>query len=133
MRIEKFQKIDNINGNIYKLLDKNSAPCHLKGELYISQIKSGEIKAWRKHKFFDAIFIVVTGEVQMMCLNDEKKIILKENLSLESCNFVRVSANTWYGFRGISERTSSIMAVIDGVHSQVEVEKMSYEDYQIND
>ncbi len=133
MRIEKFQKIENINGNIYKLLNKNSAPSHLKGELYISQIKSGEIKAWRKHKLFDAIFVVVTGEVQMICMNDEKKIILKENLSLESCNFARVSANTWYGFRGISERTSSIMAVMDGLHNQEEIERMSYEDYQIND
>ena len=112
------------------LLDKYFSPNHIKGEIYISQIRYGEIKAWRMHKNYDVIFIVIDGVVQFKCMDNEKKLIFQENLSLDSCKLVKVDSETWYGFKGISENTASILAILDGCHDESEIKRLNLKDFQ---
>ena len=125
-----YKKILNNKGNLYKLLDKNYYPNHIKGEIYISQIKYDEVKAWRMHKSYDAIFIVIAGIIELKCMDNKNKLIFQENLSLDSCNLVKVNCGTWYGFKGISENTASILAILDGCHDENEIKRLSTNDYQ---
>lgn len=128
--IINFKKIQNNKGNLYKLLDKNFSPNHIKGEIYISQIKYDQVKAWMMHKSYEAIFIVISGVVQLKCMDNKKNLILKENLSLNSCNLAKVKSDTWYGFKGISKNTSSILVVLNGCHDDNECKRLNLQDYQ---
>tara|TARA_Y100000589_G_scaffold262505_1_gene252818 strand:- start:40 stop:438 length:399 start_codon:yes stop_codon:yes gene_type:complete len=124
IQIEKFKKINNSKGNIYKLLTSNFCS-HINGEIYISQIKHDEIKAWRMHKKYEAILLAVSGTVQINCLNNQKELIIKEKLSLKSQNLIKILPNTWYGFKGLSKSTASILVLIDGLHNESEVARMN--------
>ena len=128
--LKNYKKIINNKGNLYKLLDKYFSPNHIKGEIYISQIRCGETKAWRMHKNYDVIFIVIDGVVQFKCMDNEKKLIFQENLSLDSCKLVKVDSKTWYGFKGISENTASILAILDGCHDESEIKRLNLKDFQ---
>lgn len=124
-----YKKIVNKKGNLYKLLDCKAFSSHLKGEMYISQINSGEIKAWRKHKLYEAFFIVVAGEVVFKCIDNKKNLIMNEMLSLDSCKLIKVDPNLWYGFKGISKSTSTLMVLINGLHRESEIERMECNDF----
>ena len=124
-----YKKIINEKGNIYKLLSSSQFPLHLNGDLYISQIKSGEIKAWRKHKTHEVLFIVVSGKVQFKCQYNEKNLIMNKIISLDSCNLIKIKSNIWYGFKGLSNKNSSVLALINGLHSDSEVERMDSDNF----
>tara|TARA_B100000886_G_scaffold336817_1_gene296321 strand:+ start:1622 stop:2020 length:399 start_codon:yes stop_codon:yes gene_type:complete len=124
-----YKKIINNKGNIFKLLDGKSFSSHLKGELYISQINSGEVKAWRKHKLYEALFIVVAGEVVFKCIDNKNNLIMNKMLSLDSCKLIKVDPNLWYGFKGISKSTSTLLVLINGLHRESEIERMEYDDF----
>mgnify|MGYP005661411485 CR=1 FL=1 len=123
--ILNYKEIQNNKGNIYKLLDRNFYPNQIKGEVYLSQIKYNDIKAWRKHKSFEAIFIVISGVVQLKCMDNEKKLIINQELSLNSKNLAKVKPETWYGFKGISKNISSILVVMDGCHDESEIQRLN--------
>ena len=122
---ERFKKINNTKGNIYKLLNGDLFPNHLNGEIYISKINSGEIKAWMMHKKYEALFVVVSGKVKLKWLNYQRELIVEEELSLISERVVKVMPNTWYGFKGISKSTSSILVLINGLHKESEIERIN--------
>ena len=75
IHLEEYRRIQNPKGNIYKFMETCKFPKHLKGEIYMSQIKFNEIKAWRRHKLYEAIFIVVSGIVQLKCMNKDKNLL----------------------------------------------------------
>ena len=63
--IVKYPIIKNHSGDIHKLMDLTHHPNHLKGEMYLSQIKFNEIKAWMMHTKFESVFVF------------EKQIVIK--------------------------------------------------------
>ena len=123
--IERFKKINNPKGNIYKLLNCDLFPKHINGEIYISKINFGEIKAWMMHKKYEALFVVVSGKVKLKCLNRKRELITEKEFSLKSESVVKVMPNTWYGFKGISKSTSSILVLINGLHKESEIERIN--------
>ena len=130
IHLEEYRRIQNPKGNIYKFMETCKFPKHLKGEIYMSQIKFNEIKAWRRHKLYEAIFIVVSGIVQLKCMNKEKNLIFKEELSLDSRNLVRLDPYIWYGFKGLSKSENSILVIINGSHNETEIERLNNEDFE---
>ena len=74
--------------------------------------------------------IVIAGIIELKCMDNENKLILQQKLSLDSCNLVKVNSGTWYGFKGISENTASILAILDGCHDENEIKRLSTNDYQ---
>ena len=125
IHIERFKKINNPKGNIFKLLNCDLFPNHLNGEIYISKINFGEIKAWMMHKKYEALFVVISGNVKLKCLNNKRELILDKDFSLKSESVIKVLPNTWYGFKGISKSTSSILVLINGLHKESEIERMN--------
>ena len=121
----KYPIINKNSGNIHKLMNFNDHPNHLKGDLYISQIKFNEIKAWMMHTKFESIFVVVAGIVKIKCMDICKKIIFNKDLSIENGAYLKVPPNTWYGFQGLSKTNSSILVLLDDLHNDNEVIKMS--------
>lgn len=122
--IFKYPIINKNSGNIHKLMNQNEHPNHLKGEMYISQIKFNEIKAWMMHTKFESIFIIVAGLVKVKCMNISEEIILNRELSLDKGSYLKVSPNTWYGFQGLSKNDSSILVLLNNLHNDNEVKKM---------
>ena len=130
INLEEYKVINNPKGNIYKFLVNFNFSSYFKGEIYMSQIKFNEIKAWRMHKLYEAIFIVVSGIVQLKCMNEDKNLILKEELSLNSGNLVKVKPNIWYGFKGLSKSENSILVIMNGCHNEAEIERLNNEDFE---
>ena len=112
------------------MFNSNLFPNYKKKEIYISQIKHNEIKAWRRHSFYEVIFFVVSGTVQLKCMNANKNVIFEQKLTLDSCNYVRVLPKIWYGFKGISESTASIMVILNGIHDESEIERMECKNFE---
>ena len=122
--IFKYPIINNNSGNIHKLVDRNIHSHHLKGEMYISQIKLKEIKAWMRHTEIESIFFIVSGLVRVKCMNLNEEVILQKDLSLETGDYLKVPPNIWYGFQGLSNNESSILVLLDNLHNDKEVIKM---------
>ena len=62
-------------------------------------------------------------------MDDEKKIILEQELSLNSRNLAQVKSGTWYGFKGISKNTSSILVVMNGCHDESEIQRLNLQNH----
>ena len=122
--IFKYPVIKNNAGNIHKFMDLNNQPNHLKGEMYLSQIKFNEIKAWMMHTKIESIFVIVAGLVKVKCKNVLGEIILNKDLSLENGAYLKIPPNTWYGFQGLSNNDSSILVLLDDLHDDDEVKKI---------
>jgi len=50
-------------------------------------------------------------------------------ISLDSCNLIKIKSNIWYGFKGLSNKNSSVLALINGLHSDSEVERMDSDNF----
>ena len=93
------------------------------GECYFSEILLGKIKAWKKHNRMTMNLVVPVGKVQFI-FYDEKKIFLRSAIIGED-NYSRITVppKIWFGFKGLSSRTSYILNISNKTHDPFEVER----------
>lgn len=116
IKLNSFSIVENISGNIFKLLDKNSKNFFGFEEIYISSIKKNSIKAWKKHTLMTCNLYVIKGEVKFVFLSQDEsfsEIILNEN----ERKFITVYPNTIFGFKGLSFEDSKILNISNLIHN----------------
>lgn len=98
------------------------------GEAYFSEIQSGAIKAWKRHREMTLNFIVPLGKVKFVLFEDEKNFSEDElwttELSRENYYRLTIPPMIWVGFMGASDQSSLILNVANVEHDPIEVDHL---------
>ena len=119
VRIFKVKKVINSKGNIIKILSTKDNFFDKLGDVYLSEIKPFQIKAWRCHKKSTQNIFVINGKCKIVYLF--KKKFKKIKLSENSLKLVVIPENCWYGFQNLSQKKVQLLNVTNKNYSDKEI------------
>ena len=121
--IKALQKFKLDEGDVFHALKASESEYHGFKEAYFSTIKNNKIKAWKRHFKMTMNLIVPIGKVQFI-FYDENKNLLK-NIIIGEDNYSRITVPPmiWFGFKGLSSKTSYILNISNELHDPSEVER----------
>ena len=94
-------------------------------EAYFSTIKKNKIKAWKKHNRMTMNLIVPIGNVQFIFYDEKKNFLRSAIIGEDNYSRITVPPKIWFGFKGLSSRTSYILNISNLSHDPSEVERQS--------
>ena len=92
-------------------------------EAYFSTIKNNKIKAWKKHLKMTMNLIVPIGKVEFNFYDNDLNFVLNKIIGEDYYSRITVPPNIWFGFKGLSLKTSYILNISNVVHDPSEVER----------
>ena len=102
-------KIINLEkGDVLHYLKNSSKNFNGFGEIYFSKIKPNVIKAWKLHKIMTLNLIVPMGKVRFVFFSETTKEFRVEDIGEENYKRLSVPPGIWFGFKGLSKKTSLI-------------------------
>lgn len=121
-KIIKTKIISNVNGNIIKLLSKNSLSYRSFGEIYLTNIKFKKIKGWKYHKKMISNIFLISGKVKfVIAKNFNNKIDFHEFiLNTKNHNQIFIPNKTFFAFTGLSKKESTLINLASTVHDDNE-------------
>jgi len=130
-KINHLKEIKNPKGNILKILNKKEFFFKGFGEAYLSFVRKGSIKAWKKHKKSHLNLTIILGKVKFVIYNEKKKnfknIILKEN---DKKKFY-IPPGIWFGFKGLS-KNNIILSISSKISDEKEILRKKIKEINFN-
>ena len=131
------KKIHHPKGDIFHGMKKSDVGFAGFGEAYFSEIKSGKVKGWNRHKKMILNLIVPIGEVTFVIYDDieesgSKGKFFKVTLSQTNYQRLTVPPGLWLAFRGKGNNTNLILNIANMEHDPNEIEKMNLDKIPYN-
>lgn len=108
------------------------------GEAYFSQIESGEVKGWKRHKRMTLNLIVPVGKIKFVVYDDRdgsstygkfQEIILSPD---DNYQRLTLAPRLWMAFQGMDDKTSMLMDIIPEPHDPSEADKKKLDEIEYN-
>lgn len=122
-------KVINVQeGNILHGMKCSDAGYSGFGEAYFSMIKSGAIKAWKRHNLMSLNLVVPLGAIRFVLFDDRQNSRsngLFQQVTLSTKNYYRLTVPplVWMGFQGVYEDTSMLLNIADIEHVPEEADR----------
>ena len=127
-KITEIESIADHRGSVIKVIAEDSTNFAGFGELYFSTVKTGVIKAWRRHKQMTVNLMLVTGKVRLVVLESlDNEPELDLVLDARQRILVTIEPRKWYGFQGLSEAEAMLMNFANIKHDDLEVERLDHD------
>ena len=124
----KLQIIENINGSIMHALKKSDLGFNGFGEVYFSQVKYRNIKAWKKHKRMTMNLVVPEGSVRFVFYNEKEKNFKEYKIGENNYCRLTVKPSIWFGFQGLGKGKNIVMNIANMEHDPNESERKDVSD-----
>ena len=121
------------DGDVFHVM-KNSDPGYNGfGEAYFSTIKSGSIKAWKRHNEMTLNIVVPIGRIRFVIYDDRDDSITcgqfyEVTLSREKYYRLTVPPMVWLGFQCVGNETAVLLNVANIPHNPDEANKKEIEE-----
>ena len=129
--------IDVAGGDVRQAMKRNDPGYAGFGEAYFSIVKSGVVKAWKRHKLMTLNLVVCSGKVRFV-IYDDRQDLDSENLFqevvLSNENYFRLTVppRVWMGFQGIGAEVNMLLNIVDIEHSSEEIDHLTLDDINFN-
>ena len=123
------------NGRIFHALKNHDQGYKDFGEAYFSEVKSGKVKAWKRHKLMTLNFVVPIGKIRFVIFDDRidgHEEYFEYFLSTENYFRLTIPPMVWVGFQGLSETNSILLNVADLPHDPEEMERKEQEEIEFD-
>ena len=117
----KFEVKRNVNGNIYKILNKNSKFFKGFGELYITTINKGASKGWNFHKRITSNLFVIRGKVKVLMKKNDN--LVKKIISENSNETLTIKPKVWFKIVNLTDSKSKVINFANLKYSHNEILK----------
>ena len=109
-------RISNPKGDITRILRSNEDMFDLFGEVYMSSIKSDEVKGWKRHRGMACNLFVAKGSVEFNLFDERKNSPTNgvyESIEIDDVNpiLLTIPRNIWFAFKCTSKETALIINV----------------------
>ncbi|MFI5335181.1 MAG: cupin domain-containing protein [Opitutales bacterium] len=106
------------------------------GEVYVSTILPGAVKAWKRHHRVAQNLIVPAGCIRFVAYDDRPESATRgriQELRLDTLThgILHVPAGLWYGFQGLAPGESVIVNCISEIHDPAESDRLPEQSSQI--
>ena len=103
------------------------------GEVYLSKVESGVIKAWKRHHEMILNLVVPVGAVHFVLYDDRHNSstcseFQQVTLSKENYYRLTVPPMVWVGFQGCDSNISMLLNIADTEHHYDELDRMDLKD-----
>jgi dTDP-4-dehydrorhamnose 3,5-epimerase len=135
--IQPLKQIADKCGPVLHMLKNDSRLFKQFGEVYFSEIHSGLVKAWKRHKKQSQNLVVPLGKIWLVIYDDRpnsnthRKIAQYKLGRPKDYRLIHIPPMLWYGFQGIGDQTSMIANCTDLSHDPEEMESLSADTSQI--
>jgi dTDP-4-dehydrorhamnose 3,5-epimerase len=99
------------------------------GEVYFSTVRTGRVKAWRRHREATANFAVPVGRVLLAIWNERTVSTLE--IGADDYQLVTVPPGLWTGFQGLSLETALVANCVTQPHDPAELDRRDPNDPEI--
>ncbi|WP_042819005.1 hypothetical protein [Yersinia wautersii] len=130
--ITPLKKIPNPKGNLFHLMKVTDPGYFGFGEAYITTIKFGEIKGWKKHFEMVLNLIVICGEVKFFIYDESLINTYSIILSRDNYNRLTIPAGYWVAFKGISDNENIVLNLASIEHDFEEAISVSIDSFSLN-
>ena len=127
--LKNIVKVENPNGDIYKLLNKNDDEFNGFGECYITYINKEKVKAWKMHRRMTCILIPISGVTKCVIYNQKDKSFKEYFLDASEPKRLIITPNKIFGFCGHKTK-SSILNIADIKHDPNESIKFDIKEFE---
>ena len=115
-KIKKLKIIPDERGRLMEILRKDDEIFNKFGQVYVTTVKPGVVKAWHYHKKQDDHFVCLAGIVRVALFDSRKKSptygeINDYIMSLEDPFVVKIPKGVYHGFKGIANIESMVLNV----------------------
>ena len=124
------KKIKQKKGNIIKIIKKDDTFFYSFGELYVSEIKPHQTKAWRYHKRSTQNIFLLEGRCKIVC--QLKKRFVETQLSENSPKLIIIPKKCWYGFKNKSRKKVKLLNLCDRKFSENEILRKEIKEIKYN-
>jgi len=136
VELVELQQIETEGGSVLHMLRSDSPLFRKFGEVYFSEVYSGVVKAWKRHKEMTQHFAVPVGKIRVVLFDDREGSKTRGKV----CEYVlgrpdnyallRIPPMLWYGFKCISESPAIVANCTDLPHVPAESERALPDDPQ---
>ncbi|MDR1778124.1 MAG: dTDP-4-dehydrorhamnose 3,5-epimerase family protein [Desulfovibrio sp.] len=104
------------------------------GEIYFSRVAPGAVKAWKRHRRQNQLFVVPSGLIKIALYDDRERsptrgALLERLLGLpDNYGLLRIPCGVWYGFASLERRAALIGNCADIPHDPAESERLAFDD-----
>ena len=125
------------DGNIYHIMKKDDDGYIGFGEAYLTTIKQGKIKAWKRHQKMTDNLVVTTGRVRFVIFDDcehspTNGFFQEVLLSAEDRIRLTIPPLLWFGFQGVGDGVSTILNIASIPHEPSEVDRKEFNKIEYN-
>lgn len=129
--------IDVAGGDVRHAMKRNDPGYVGFGEAYFSIVKTGVVKAWKRHKLMTLNLVVCSGKIRFVIYDDRQDLssedlIQEVVLSSENYSRLTVPPMVWMGFQGIGAEVNMLLNIVDIEHSTEEVDRLTLNDISFN-
>jgi dTDP-4-dehydrorhamnose 3,5-epimerase len=135
--ITPLKEIYNSKGNILHIIKMDDPGYVTFGEVYFSTIKSGLIKAWKRHLRMTLNLVCPVGSIRFILYDDRPNSntynTFQEVILSRGNNYARLTIppGIWTGFKGLSKTENLLLNFADIKHDPSEQENISIEQSHI--
>jgi dTDP-4-dehydrorhamnose 3,5-epimerase len=133
--VTPLKRIPTLGGDVLKILTIKDPGYVSFGEAYISIIKSGEIKAWKRHREMTLNLVVPSGEIRIVFFasDSERETIFRvEEIGERNYSRITVPPGIWFGFQGIHAEPSLLLNLASIPHDPNESDRLDISEIKFN-
>jgi dTDP-4-dehydrorhamnose 3,5-epimerase len=124
VQLTPLKHISGATGDIFHIMRNDAAGFKEFGEVYISTVKPGNIKGWKRHTKMTLNISVPFGVIRFVLYNAGTKKIQEFVLSPANYQRLTVSPGVWMAFRGEGLHESFLVNFADIPHDPAEAEAL---------
>ena len=128
--VTPLQRIKTMGGDVMHGVKSTDVGFQGFGEAYFSWISSGAVKAWKCHKLMTMNLIVPVGNVKFVFFSMDDCKFRVENIGIDHYSKLTVPPGIWFGFKGLSSKSSLVLNISSIVHDPTEVDRLNLTDIE---
>ena len=137
VQVTPLKQIGVAGGDVYHAMKKSDAEYEAFGEAYFSFVEPQAVKAWKQHTKMTLNLVVPIGAVQIVIVDQREGSLTCgqfQEVILSPENYARITIPPmlWFGFQGVSEKTSLILNIANIEHCPDEAQNIDRDSIQFD-
>jgi dTDP-4-dehydrorhamnose 3,5-epimerase len=135
--VQPLRQIEDNRGSVMHMMRRDSELFKQFGEVYFSEIHSGKIKAWKRHKEQTQNLVVPLNKIRLVIYDNRPLSNTQGNIAEYELGrpnhyrLVHIPPMLWYGFQTLGDHTALITNCADQPYDPEETESLPVDSNEI--
>ena len=137
VKVRKLKIIPDERGRLMEILRSDDEFFQKFGQVYMTTVKPGIVKAWHYHRLQQDNFCCVRGKIRLGLYDAREKSstfgkTMDMTLGLENPKLVSIPPNVYHGFKGVSNEESIVINTPTEAYNHTKPDERRVDAYENN-